>query len=304
MSNRIALEDGTELTAEAFGQLLVEQLSDRLGASLNGVLASEREQIATKAAVELRLNSPLMNDLNETIASKFSEFYTAANSPGSYESRTSSAIIESITTKVIHALVIGTPSGPSGNVEYYRRNFRAALLNILECSDEGFPENNRARNVLLEELANRMTTGANADTVARSIANMVGRQTDFVSKIAAELSNEDFADAVAQRVDRTLHKIVAEQVNKVLDSYQSAAFKMDNLNDIYTAACDKAQSATSGVRELHQVVRRLEERIELLQEELKLREVPKMQGLRDINPFTGEEFQLAAEPRATEEVPF
>lgn len=301
MSNRIVLEDGTELTAEAFGQLLVEQLSDRLGASLNGVLASEREQIATKAAVELRLHSPLMNDLNETIASKFSEFYTAANSPESYESRTSSAIIESITTKVIHALVIGTPSR---NVEYYRRNFRAALLNILECNDEGFPENNRARNVLLDELADRMTSGANADTVARSIANMVGRQTDFISKIAAELSNEDFADAVAQRVDRTLHKVVAEQVNKVLDSYQSAAFKMDNLNDIYTAACDKAQSATSGVRELHQVVRRLEERIELLQEELKLREVPKMQGLRDINPLTGEELRVAAEPRATEEVPF
>lgn len=301
MSNRIVLEDGTELTAEAFGQLLVEQLSDRLGASLNGVLASEREQIATKAAVELRLNSPLMNDLNETIASKFSEFYTAANSPESYESRTSSAIIESITTKVIRALVTGSPTS---NVEQYRRNFRAALLNILECNDEGFPENNRARNVLLDELADRMTSGANADTVARSIANMVGRQTDFISKIAVELSNEDFADAVAQRVDRTLHKVVAEQVNKVLDSYQSAAFKMDNLNDIYTAACDKAQSATSGVRELHQVVRRLEERIELLQEELKLREVPKMQGLRDINPFTGEELRVAAEPRATEEVPF
>ena len=300
MTNRIVLEDGTELTAEGFGQLLVEQLSDRLSASLNGVLASEREQIATKAAVELRLNSPLMNDLNETIASKFSEFYTAANSPESYESRTSSAIIESITTKVIHTLVTGLTS----NVEQYRRNFRAALLSILECSDEGFPENNRARNVLLDELADRMTSGANADTVARSIANMVGRQTDFISKIAAELSNEDFADAVAQRVDRTLHKVVAEQVNKVLDSYQSAAFKMDNLNDIYTRACDKAQSAASGVRELHQTVQRLEERIELLQEELKLREVPKMQGLRDINPFTGEELRVAAEPRATEEVPF
>lgn len=301
MTNRIVLEDGTELTAEAFGQLLVEQLSDRLGASLNGVLASEREQIATKAAVELRVNSPLMNDLNETIASKFSEFYLTCDPVNGHETRTGYAIMEQITTKVIRALVTGSPTN---DVEQYRNCFRAALLDILtNRSDDKFPWSKGARSVLLDELADRVTSGANAENTARAIAGHIVRQHDFISKIAVELSNDHFADAVAQRIYPTLHKIVAEQVNKVIDKYQTVAFRMDNLNDIYTRACDKAQSAASGVRELYQIVQRLEEKIELLQEELKLRETPKMPSLRGINPFTGEELQLAAEPKATEEVP-
>jgi len=301
MSNRIVLEDGTELTAEGFGQLLVDQLSDRLGASLNSLLASERERIAEKAAINLRVNSPLMNDLNETIALKFGELYESCESP-ELKTPTGNAILEQITTNVIRALVTGYPTN---DIEQYRRCFRAALLNILaDSSDDKFPWSRGARNVLLDELAHRMTSGTNADYTARTIAAHVGRQPDFISKIAVELSNDNFAEAVAQRVEHTLHKIVAEQVKKVLDTYQTVAFRMDNLNDIYTRACDKAQSAASGVRELHQIVQRLEERIELLQEELKLREATKMPSLRGINPFTGEELRRAAEPKATEEAPF